>query len=110
MAGQAGAPGRLSLGDYLVSATSANVYALNFETKERYHRMAFTPQRTRDYLARIELSQIADGPVVRCPSDLVVEFHDAAGRLLGTLGFCQEHARFDASDGTFGGVRAARPY
>jgi hypothetical protein len=34
---------------------------------------------------------------------------DAAGKLLGTIGFCQDSARFDAPDGTFGGIKATRP-
>ncbi|MFT3771799.1 MAG: hypothetical protein QM820_40840 [Minicystis sp.] len=61
----------------------------------------------KDRLAAIDLDQLPDGPLMRCPTTAQVRFEDKDGHVLGTLGSCGGAWRFDAPDGTHGGVRIA---
>lgn len=99
------------LSRYLANATSAQVFQIKLggSGASKTLQKTLTEAETKAYLAKVGLDQRADGPVVRCPNDKEVQLADATGKPLGTLGFCGEAARFDAPDGTFGGIKAAAP-
>jgi hypothetical protein len=92
---------------YLATARRAKVFAHRVETETLDER------KTQAYLRELDLDQVADGPLVRCPSNREIRFEDASGKPLGTIGICdypwagakEVAARFDAPDGTFGGIR-----
>jgi hypothetical protein len=101
------AAAKRTLRDYLGGAVSARVLELQTSSM----RFELVPSRTLDErevkakLASLDLDQRPDGPLVRCPSNTVYEFADAAGHPLGSIGYCGSAARFDAPDGTMGGIR-----
>lgn len=64
---------------------------------------------TKAFLAKLDLTQKADGGVVRCPDDTIVAFRDAAGKALGSIGFCGDAARFAVPGGVAGGIKATKP-
>lgn len=100
------------LSTYLDSAVAATVFEVKpgsssaFEKKEVRKLDA---KETKEFLARVGLAQRADGGLVKCPDDLLIELTDAGGTLLGTIGYCKDHARFNSPDGQFGGIKAPRP-
>ncbi|HVK87470.1 MAG TPA: hypothetical protein VM513_25310 [Kofleriaceae bacterium] len=100
------------LSSYLDTAVAAKLFEIKLDPSgpvKKSETKQLGEKETKDYLARIGLAQRADGPVVRCPNDAELVLSDASGKVLGTIGFCQDHARFDAPDGTFGGINATRP-
>ena len=101
-----------SLGAYLNAAASAKLFEIKMDASgpvKRTELKQLDEKATRDYLARLDLAQHADGPVVRCPDDTELELLDAGGKLLGTIGFCQDHARLRVPGGKSGGIKATRP-
>ncbi|MEZ4402902.1 MAG: hypothetical protein R3B06_22970 [Kofleriaceae bacterium] len=107
------APTPKPLSHYLASAATAQVFAIKLKPgggADKTVIKTLDAAATKAYLAGLDLSQLADGPLARCPSDTVVEFADASGAPLGTIGFCQaQAASFSATDGTTGGIRATAP-
>jgi hypothetical protein len=102
-------PGTLAA--YLDRAAAATLFEIELDVtgvKKREVKKLDAGQ-TKSYLARLDLAQRFDGPVVKCPSNAVLELTDAGGTVLGKIGFCHGHARFDAPDGTFSGIQAALP-
>jgi hypothetical protein len=100
------------LSKYLDAAVAAKLFEVKLDPSgpvKKAEVKQLGEKETKDYLARIGLAQRADGPVVKCPNDAELVLSDASGKVLGTIGFCQDHARFDAPDGTFGGINATRP-
>ncbi|APR82098.1 Hypothetical protein A7982_07447 [Minicystis rosea] len=99
--------GKRTLRDYLAGAVSARV----LERQTGSTSIELVPTRTlgeaevKAKLASINLDQVPDGPLVRCPSTTVYELADKDGRALGAIGYCGNAARFDAPDGTRGGIR-----
>jgi len=61
------------------------------------------------FLAQLDLDQLPNGPLVRCPSDKVIQFQDKDGKELGSISWCQGAARFDGPNGLMGGIKAAPP-
>lgn len=107
----AAAPGK-PLSDHLGAAVAATVYAIKVQPggAEKTKTQGLDEAATKAYLGRLDLAQRADGPVAKCPDDTVVEFTDAGGTLLGTIGFCgATAARFTGADGKTGGIRATAP-
>ncbi len=105
------APGK-PLSDHLGAAVAATVYAIKVQPggAEKTKTQGLDEAATKAYLGRLDLAQRADGPVAKCPDDTVVEFTDAGGTLLGTIGFCgPTAARFTGADGKTGGIRATAP-
>jgi hypothetical protein len=97
------------LAQYLSRAVSATLYKLGRDTggvATRSLVQTMSEADTKAYLARVNLDQSPNGPLVRCPDDKEIEFTDATGNSLGTIGFCGTHARFDK---TFGGITAPLP-
>ena len=106
------APAGKPLSVHLASADTATVFAVKIQPggAEKTKTRSLDATATKAYLAGLDLAQLADGPVAKCPSDTVVEFADASGALVGTLGFCGDQAAsFTGADGTMGGVRASAP-
>lgn len=106
------AAARKPLSAYLDDAVAAKVFEMKPGTGDGMTKTEvrqLDEQQTKAYLARVGLAQRADGGLVKCPSDTTVELANAAGKLLGTIGYCKDHARFDAPDGTFGGIKAPSP-
>jgi hypothetical protein len=103
------------LAHYLDAAVAATVFAVKLQSgdggAEKTMTKVMDEPATKAYLGRLDLSQRADGPVAKCPSDTIVELADGGGRLLGTIGFCQgQAAAFGGPDGTtIGGIRASMP-
>lgn len=99
------------LREYLAAATSAKVSSVELAAGGASKKLIkeLDAAATAAYLAKVGLDQAATGPVVRCPSDTLVELADASGKALGTIGYCGTAARFDAPDGTFGGISAPAP-
>ena len=100
------------LSTYLDGAVVAQVFELKSGSRngiEKKEVRKLDGKATKEYLARVGLAQRADGALVKCPNDLQVELSNAAGMLLGTIGYCKGHARFDAPDGSFGGINAPPP-
>ena len=100
------------LSTYLDGAVVAKVFELKSGSSngiEKKEVRQLDDKETKEYLALVGLAQRADGGLVRCPDDLQVELSNAEGMLLGTIGYCKGHARFDAPDGTSGGINASRP-
>lgn len=100
------------LGLYLGGATKVTVYTIRIGDSDAKKTQVnvLDEAATKGYLATLDLKQLADGPVVKCPNDMVVEFADASGALLGTIGLCQGNASFTLPDGTRqGGIRAKAP-
>lgn len=103
---------RKPLREYLSAATSAKVLRLESNPAGGASKKLLKEldaAATAAYLAKVGLDQAATGPLVRCPSDTLVELADASGNALGTIGYCGTAARFDAPDGTFGGISAPAP-
>lgn len=99
------------LSTYLSTAAAGTLYEIKLKPEggvDKHELKRLDEAATKQYLERIGLAQRADGPVVKCPNDAVLELADAAGKPLGSIGFCQDNARFDAPDGTFGGIQATR--
>jgi hypothetical protein len=106
------APAKKPIGDYLGAATKATVYSIKLGAggAKKTQTNVLDAAATKAYLASLDLAQLADGPVVRCPDDTLVELADAGGALLGTIGFCKGNASFALPDGTRrGGIRASAP-
>ncbi len=99
------------LREYLATATSAKVSSVELAAGGARKKLLkeLDTAATAAYLAKVGLDQTASGPVVKCPSDTLVELADAGGKALGTIGYCGTAARFDAPDGTFGGISAPAP-
>jgi len=100
------------LSTYLTGAVTASISRMVPDPSGGFTTTApstLDERATKAFLSTLDLSQKADGPLVRCPSDTHVEFRDAGGKALGTIGFCGPAARFDAPDGSIGGRRASRP-
>jgi hypothetical protein len=100
------------LSAYLDGAVAAKVFAMQPGAGDGVKKTEveqLDETQTKDYLARVGLAQRADAGLVKCPGDTAVELTNAAGTLLGTIGYCKEHARFDAPDGTFGGIKPPSP-
>lgn len=99
------------LREYLAAATSAKVSSVEIAAGGARKKLLkeLDAAATTAYLAKVGLDQTASGPVVKCPSDTVVELADAGGKALGSIGYCGTAARFDAPDGTFGGISAPAP-
>ena len=107
----AAAPGK-PLSDHLGAAVAATVFAVKVQPggAEKTKTQGLDEAATKAYLGRLDLAQRADGPVAKCPDDTVVEFTDAGGALIGTIGFCgATAARFTGADGKTGGIRATAP-
>ena len=100
------------LSTYVDGAVAAKLFAFAPDASGRMSKREvkqFDRAETKRYLARLDLAQRLDGAIVKCPSDSALELADASGKPLGTIGFCQGHARFDAPDGRFGGITAPLP-
>lgn len=100
------------LREYLSAATSAKVLRVELDPAGGARKTLvkeLDAAATSAYLAKVGLEQAATGPLVKCPSDTLVELADASGKALGTIGFCGTAARFDAPDGSFGGITAPAP-
>jgi hypothetical protein len=103
------------LAHHLDTAVAATVVAVNFNTggggAEKTKTQVLDESATKAYLGRLDLSQLPNGPVAKCPSDTLVELADGGGKLLGTIGFCQgKAALLIGPDGmTIGGIRASLP-
>lgn len=99
------------LREYLATAASAKVQSVELAAGGASKKLLkeLDAAATTAYLAKVGLDQAATGPVVKCPSDTLVELADASGKALGTIGYCGTAARFDAPDGTFGGISAPAP-
>jgi len=95
------------LSHYLADAVSIKVWSMSSETGKKLET-TLGADATKAWLAKLDLGQKADGPLVRCPSDTLYELFDAGGKALGSVGFCQDAARFDGPDGKFGGIKASR--
>ncbi len=96
---------------YLAQAVRLKVHELKMNPAGGSGRVltrTLSEIETRAYIARLDLNQFADGPLVRCPSTESLDFEDAAGTPLGSISFCGEHARFDAPDETSGGIEAPK--
>jgi type IV secretory pathway VirB10-like protein len=108
---EAAAPAGEPLSHYLGAAVAATVYQVKLGSgAEKTKLKTLDEAATKAYLASLDLSQRANGPLAKCPSDLVVELADAAGTALGTIGFCQgKAASFSGPDGTRGGITASAP-
>ncbi|MGA9525521.1 MAG: hypothetical protein WBV82_28940 [Myxococcaceae bacterium] len=100
------------LSHYLAQAVRVKVHEMKMNPAGGSRKVltrTLSEDETRAYLGRIDLNQLADGPLVRCPSTESLDFEDATGTLLGSISFCNEHARFDAPDKSFGGIKAPKP-
>ncbi len=97
----------------LGAAVSAKVYAVAIGANGAERNVAATLDEaaTKAYLGGLDLSQRADGPVAKCPSDKLVEFANAKGEVVGTIGFCEgKAASFILPNGvTVGGINATAP-
>jgi hypothetical protein len=103
----AGGTPKKPLRDYLGSAVRGRQFmAIEAEGKlvPREVRV-LDEQETKRRLAGIDLDQVANGALVRCPSRSWVVYENVAGEKLGTLSDCNGHIRFDGPDRTSGGVR-----
>jgi hypothetical protein len=103
---------RKPIGDYIGAAVKTTVYAVKLGASgaEKTQTNVLDEAATKAYLGTLDLTQRADGPVAKCPSDTLVELADAGGALLGTIGLCQGKAAFTLPDGTTpGGIRASAP-
>lgn len=100
------------IGDYLGAAAKTTVYSVKLGASgaEKTQTNVLDEAATKAYLGTLDLTQLADGPLVKCPNDTIVELADAGGALLGTIGLCQGNASFILPDGTpRGGIRASAP-
>jgi type IV secretory pathway VirB10-like protein len=105
-------PAKQPLSHYLSAAVTAKVYAIKLASGGGQKTLTkdLDAAATKAYLGSLDLSQHADGPVAKCPSDTLVELADGKGEIVGTIGFCQGKApTFGGPDGTSGGIRAAMP-
>lgn len=105
-------PAKQPLSHYLSAAVAAKVYTITFAAGAPQKTLTkdMDAAATKAYLGSLDLSQHADGPVAKCPSDTLVELADGKGELVGTIGFCQGKApTFGGPDGTSGGIRATAP-
>lgn len=104
-----GTPAKLQpLSHYLAGAVKAQVMETGPDAagKQGMHvTRELGELEVKDRLASIDLAQLPDGPLMRCPTTAQVRFEDKDGRVLGTFGSCGGAWRFDAPDGTRGGVR-----
>jgi hypothetical protein len=93
--------------DWIGTATRTKVFeeASSASPIERKQSRALSSEETRELLKSFNLDQRYDGDLYRCPSRRVYEFENDAGEKLGAIGECFGHLRFDAPDGTFGGIR-----
>lgn len=108
------APAGKPLAHYLDTAVAATVFEVKLNpaggAAEKVKVQAMDEAATKAYLGRLDLTQLPDGPVAKCPSDKVVELTDGGGKLLASLGFCQgKSASFSGPDGMIGGIRATAP-
>lgn len=105
-------PAQKPIGDYLGTAAKTTVYSVKLGGggAEKTQTNVLDEAATKAYLGTLDLAQRADGPVVKCPNDTLVELADTGGAVLGTIGFCQGKAAFLLPDGTtLGGIRASAP-
>lgn len=108
-------PAAKPLAHYLDTAVAATVFEVKLNPAggpaEKVKVQAMDEAATKAYLGRLDLTQLPDGPVAKCPSDKVVELTDGGGKLLASIGFCQgKSASFSGPDGMMiGGIRATAP-
>jgi pyruvate/2-oxoglutarate dehydrogenase complex dihydrolipoamide acyltransferase (E2) component len=111
----ASVPAGKPLAHYLDTAVAATVFEVKLNrgggSAEKVKVQALDEAATKAYLGRLDLTQLPDGPVAKCPSDKVVELTDGGGKLLASIGFCQgKSASFSGPDGMMiGGIRATAP-
>lgn len=92
---------------YLEKAVRAKVSEMQHDHTGRAKMVEAAPlgeREVKEELAKLDLDQLPNGPLVKCPSTRVFHFEDKEGRPLGSIGYCEGHARFDAP-GVMGGIK-----
>ena len=97
-----------ALSTYLAPAVAATFFTRDTDLAMKETKK-LDEKATKAYLSKLDLTQTGTGGLVKCPNDSELKLFDAAAKLVGTIGFCQNNARFDAPDGAFGGINAQRP-